>query len=231
MKNLLLAITGFLTAVLSVSAVPIKGVVNSNATINNSTDTDSASWSLTPQDLAVSSSRNLGANSVLSSTEAHWAADGNSGSVEIQAAWNISEAGATHINTEGLVQWQYNFVADASGLFTIDYEISTAYSGLAGGFPVTYFGGDLGDASFLSDTSGQFSGQVVAGNSYSVYLYSVGNVGGGDLQGFAGSMVAEFDWSVTGTASVPDTTSVALMQILAFVGMAGLRRKLRTDRA
>ncbi len=212
-------------AAVSASATPIGSTVTADSVLSpGSTVTNTASWSGTPQSISAFAYNSSGQNSLFSYADAYnWAADGNSGSVMLQATWNLVD-GLSYAAAEN-TKWEYSFTADANGLFELNYLVTLNGRNTFGlnGF---YLSGDLGNGYFADGDSGVFSANVLAGTTYTVGLRTNANISGNNLSGWDGSLVGLFNFKMSGSASVPDTANTLGLIAVAFAALAGLRRKL-----
>lgn len=140
---------------------------------------------------------------------AHWV-DASRGVVVLND-FGWSTQGVTGIPREGNAllytspwtpNWKYSFVADKTGIFTLDYSISTDpkttnKNGLSGVmFDWRYGPGPNHDEYFMSlDSSGSLFLPMVADKSYTVSIWQYANIGGGLLTRQA-YMDAAFHWSM-----------------------------------
>jgi hypothetical protein len=143
--------------------------------------------------------------------------DAASGNVTFRSVgWRASNVTFGNSLVDMGTDWQYTFTADATGLFTMDWNIfdsggSNDTFGL-NGFIFDWSG--AGGSVFLDfASSGALTRAIVAGTTYTVGLENVANIGGG-LGTRAAHMDGLFDWSMdTGmdTAPVPEPSILALM--------------------
>ena len=217
----LLSCTG-LTAL----ATPLNSSVTSVVSVTpGSTVTNSDSWSGTPRDLFSGAGYGGQGGSIFSNALTFGtAADGNSGSAFLLAGWDLAQ-GATNAYTEG-TQWNYTFMADATGNFVMDYclLLSGANTFCLNGFVLS---GDLGFHYFTAaNTNGQFLASVIAGHSYSISLSTNANISGENLDPFQGTMSGSFTWTLPGSATVPDTAGTVGLMAMSFAGLVAIRRKI-----
>ncbi len=206
------------------------------------TASDAQSWSNNPTTLNATAAAFLslgtfggddyGYSNAYGGGQAIWAADGNSGTIGLGYGWlSQGPQGATSFATNlGGPNWSYEFVADSNGTFEMDYEIDGAGNmfGLWG-FTLSHTF-DAGSGAPVTNpidpsSTGHFSGQLTAGQSYLVTLMNNGNVSG-NLTAITGSVGAGFKWWITSSASVPDSGATATLLIggLALLGVARRRR-------
>jgi hypothetical protein len=144
--------------------------------------------------------------------------------------WDVSVSDAAYsvkLNEHGDGDdWTYTFVADADGVFSMEYLVTGSgstfglwgwainWSGLGGGQSLP------GDAAFSPDASGVFLRDVLAGQTYTVGLSNNANLFVDDPVSiaFQGFMDGSFEWEITSTA-VPEPSTWALLTLgLAVVG-------------
>ncbi len=213
-------------AAVSASATPVGSTVTAISVLTpGSTVSNTSTWSGTPQNITAVAYNSAGQNSLFSLVDAYnWSADGNSGSVMMQATWNLVD-GLTYAGAENS-KWEYTFTADASGLFELNY-LMTPSGGDTFGLNGILVTGDLGGGYFsTTGGGGVFTANVLAGNTYTFGLSMNANISSGNLSGWNATMVGLFDFKLPGSASVPDTANTLGLLVLTLAGLAGLRRKL-----
>lgn len=214
-------------AAVSASATPVGSTVTATSTLTpGSNVTNTSSWSGTPQSIVAVAYNSVGQNSLFTLVDAYnWSADGNSGSVMMQATWNLVD-GLTYAGAESS-KWEYTFTADASGLFELNY-LMTPSGGDTFGLNGIYVTGDLGGGFFATTGGGgQFTANVIAGNTYTFGLGMNANISSDNLSGWNATMVGLFNFKMpAGSASVPDHANTLGLLALTLAGLAGLRRKL-----
>ena len=199
--------------------IPISSSLNliaeSNAGGLTVTDTDTQSQGATvnPLSAKVLASAVNGAASVdtYASASATWA-NAASGNVSFRdLGWRTSNVGSgSAILTSG-ADWQYTFTADATGLFTMSWNIFDSGSTNTFGLNGFVFQWSDGIGALLNFASiGTLTRAIVVGNTYTVGLENEANISGG-----LGTRVAEMDglfaWSMATTAAVPEPSLLALM--------------------
>jgi hypothetical protein len=205
-------------------------------------DASSDSWGAPLSPLAISVSASLApagtSASVLARGQgaATWGAGGNSGVVTFtDYGWTVNSsssgletaAGLANINGPG--DWSYTFVADADGLFTMNYAVTATGSTFGlWGWNIEWSGPGGGLSLFnpIDPTaSGVFSRALTSGEQYTVKLVTNANVSnsvGFDLEG---SMDGLFEWEI-GAAPLPEPGSLALLGLgLAGLGLGRGRRR------
>lgn len=207
------------------------------------------SWVATPSTLGVSatSTASSGGGTVVTAYaggSATWAANGNSGTVSFRYGWNGIEGGdyvLTSVQTNRQnPNWSYSFTADASGFFTMTYEI-TAPGGLPsfGGLQNFYIGSSGGSTLNLFDVgSGTFTQSVVAGQTYNVAFQNNGNAFD-EVLPYGAGVEATFSWTLPGEAAggggatgnpVPDSGATAALLAGALLGLFHLPAVARPGR-
>lgn len=242
-------------AVTAAHATPVTGSVSAGVsaagiwTWNNSSTTGD-SWAATPASLLTSASAYAGDQvddpdddnpfhmlnwgQAFLEARADWAADGNSGTIAMFYSWiSHGPTGVNAFNTNlGPYNWSYTFVADANGTFVMDYNVVGA-GGTFGlwGFTLSHnldsgAGAPVTDASDPT-SSGQFVGEVIAGQIYTVSLMNSGNihtdVGFGN---YSGSVTADFSWSIQ-PDSVPDASTSLPVLLCALGGLGAMNHRSR----
>lgn len=200
------------------------------------TDTDSQSQgsTLNPLNASVSALATFGNASVLTTVKgtATWV-NSSQGTVNLfDIGWNtvgVTFGNAFPGSVNGL-DWAYQFTAGETGLFTLKYDITGFGSDEFGlntfglnGFDFLWSGS--GGYQFLNlNTSGTLERIVTAGNTYTVTIKNIANIGGG-LGTRNARMDGVFDWSINTSATVPEPTSVSGTFIVGFLGLLMTRKK------
>ncbi|MEO6993498.1 MAG: hypothetical protein ABI273_07705 [Lacunisphaera sp.] len=210
-------------------------------------DSNTASWASTPAGLSVaatSTATSGGGTTVngYANGSATWAADGNSGTATFNYGWSAIDGGdyaLTSVQTNlDSPNWSYTFIADATGVFTMNYNI-TAPGGLPsfGGLQQFYIGSDGGSTLVLDNiASGIYTQAVTAGVTYNVAFQNGGNVFD-EVLPYSAGVQASFSWTLPGgalpigggdTNSVPDLGSTVCLMLLALAGLAAIGKPLKT---
>ncbi len=215
-------------AAVSASATPIGSTVTAISVLTpGSTVSNTDSWSGTPQQISAFAYNSSGQSSLWSFVDSYnWAANGNSGTIMMQANWVLANGDVNYAAAEGS-KWQYTFTADDTGFFELNYSL-TPWGADTFGLNGIYLGGDLGNGYFSNGDSGQYIANAIAGNAYTVNLSMNVNLSNSEvgLFGYDASMVGLFNFNLTGASSVPDTACTLSLLTLAFAALASLRRKL-----
>jgi hypothetical protein len=131
------------------------------------------------------------------------------------------------------LDWTYEFLADTTGLFTLDYKI-IGYGSDTGGligfnfyWPGYFYSPGPEGFEFLGvNTSGTLTRAITAGNTYTVGIKNFANIGGG-LGTRNAHMDGTFNWKIdTDAVAVPEPSSTLVT--LAFGTLAAgsvLKRK------
>ena len=185
---------------------------------------DHASWGVLGSPLSVSATATDRGATAYGSESATWAPDGNSGTLVADYGWSIRapEGTTSSVGTgDSGPNWEYSFIADATGNFVLNYDVAGSGDTLFGlqGFRIGehgYF--DLGYAlvdNAHPSVSGQYVFAVTQGQGYDFQLVNLGNISG-TIQKLDASVHAEFDWTLPGAVanSVPESTST-----VAFLGL------------
>ncbi|HLO86798.1 MAG TPA: PEP-CTERM sorting domain-containing protein [Nostocaceae cyanobacterium] len=121
------------------------------------------------------------------------------------------------------LDWSYEFVSDATGFFTLDYNTSDSGTNTFGlnGFNFLW-SGPGGDAFVGTSNSGTIQRAIFAGQTYTVGLRNQANIFGG-LGTRESYLNGRFNWKID-TAAVPEPS--AMLGVLAFsaLGFGSLRK-------
>jgi len=200
-------------------------------------DFEATNWTVVPSSLTLSASATSNdpaglPNDVFVNGGATWAADGNSGVVDLTWGWKTVDL--TSIATNGGADWKYEFRADATGTFEMNYDIlgvGPQLFGLNGVLLTSNFDSATGvpvTNAFDPTTSGLFVGGVTAGQDYWIKLDNNGNVGSEGGYKADSKGVGHFVWSITpGVPGVPDASSTLLLIGVALAGLIWVRRRLQ----
>jgi hypothetical protein len=248
-------ISRFLPAVAACAAAVLLTAMPAGAV--TLTKVDNQAWTGTPSTLTASADANLTVGTDTLDTHgsavATWNSAVSGGVTFTNYGWDFavfnapSESDLT--NNRGGSDWSYSFTAIDDGQITVDFAVTTTGNpfGLWGWSLNCSCGGSGGPVSNFTDPtgSGTYSGDLFAGNSYTITLDGNPNVfWNGPSGNYSGAMSGQFDWAITGTDvtadsgalnvaanstigpnAVPEPAAWALM-IIGFAG-AGAQLRLR----
>ncbi|GEM_PF-4861991 len=183
-------------------------------------------WGVLGSPLSYSIDAVSGAESSYSDGTSSWGPGGDSGTFTMDAGWIVGAQGESVSSTD---IWYYDFIADATGTFTFDWDVTTtpSYFGLAiytSIYPLPQIGFDL-------NTSGQATGTVIQGQGYAFEVEIQPNVSGNIYPSLSGEEeTGVFSFTLPGApeeTSVPEPSSLVLLGsgVLSLAG--AVRRKLR----
>lgn len=195
------------------------------------TDSDSQLDTVNPLSASVSAFTTSGEASVLSKATgtATWT-DSSQGVVNFtDVGWKTVGVNFGEAALSNGLDWSYQFVSDATGFFTLKYDIKGSGTDTFGlnGFNFNWSDPESVQELFL-DSSGTLKRVISAGESYIVSLKNRANIGGG-LGTREAFMDGTFKWKIDTTpASVPEpTTTLGLLMVGAF-GVALHRKSNKT---
>lgn len=186
-------------------------------------DSDSQLNTLNSLSASVSAFATFGGASVLSTATgtATWT-DSSQGVVNLtDLGWETVAVDSGSAQLFNGLDWSYEFISDATGFFTLEYDISGSGTDTFGlnGFNFNWSGAEGGG--FLNlNSSGTLSREILAGESYVVSLRNQANIFGG-LATREAFMDGTFKWKI---ASVPEPTTTLGLLTAGTFGVA-LRRK------
>ncbi|MDF5711139.1 MAG: hypothetical protein PUP90_26565 [Nostoc sp. S4] len=183
-------------------------------------DSDGQLSTVNPLSASVSAFATSGEASVLSQAKgtATWI-DSSQGVVNLtDIGWKTVAVNSGSAALFNGLDWSYQFISDATGFFTLNYDISGSGTDKFGlnGFNFDWSGVEGGDFFGLdiSDTSGTLQRAITAGESYIVTIRNQANIGGG-LGTREAFMDGTFKWKIdTATATVPECDTI--LGLLAF---------------
>lgn len=204
------------------------------------TDHESTSWGVPLSTLtnssSATSSNNTGTIAVAGSGTATWTS-ANAGTVSFRDyGRTVTTPGGVMAGFMGSLaippDWQYTFVADATGTFEMTYDVTATGPFLGkiglGGWKIEWSGPEGDDDLFYNaldpTASGIFSAAVIAGDTYTIGLQNHLNANGAMS---TGSMNGDFDWDITASSTVPEPSSMLLLAS-AMLGLRLARRRNRT---
>ena len=160
-----------------------------------------------------------------------------SGQVRFEdVGWDNSEFALVSNSSLAGTQWAYNFIADVSGFFSIDWTVSLQQAasesfGLQD-FRFSLAGAGGGQTVMGVDSSGSATRNIIAGNEYTAFITTNPGIFGG-VGGRTSFMDGVFDWSMDSgpTSSVSEPSSMALLGLGLLAIRATNRRRLSKCRA
>ncbi len=191
-------------------------------------DSDSQGGTINPLSASVSALATSGNASVLSRSQgiATWF-DSSRGEVNLfNIGWNtvgVSQGSAVLFN--GL-DWTYEFLADTTGLFTLDYDVTGSGSDTFGlnGFNFSWSEPESDDF-FSLGTSSTITRAITAGNTYTVNIRNQANIFGG-LGTRDARMDGAFNWRIDTTAvAVPESSSALVTLAFGALGAGSLLKR------
>lgn len=211
------------------------------------TNTGSAAWGtlLDPlnvvADAAITNPTTGASLTVSGSASATWTNGGNNGTISFDN-YGWTTTGASSADTEeyaslktGGPDWTYTFLADASGNFTMDFNVvgsgnlfglwgwNILWSGPGGGLLLT-----IPDALNPDVTNGIFVRSILAGQTYTVGLQNGSTIKSSGKTFADGSMDGVFTFIIDPPVPgpVPEPGSIALL-VASLASLGVLRRRVR----
>ena len=207
------------------------------------TNTSSDAWGtlLDPLNINASTTINAATGAALTvsgSAFATWTNGGNNGTISFDNyGWTTTGASSADKEEYGSLKtggpdWTYTFKADASGNFTMNFDVTGSgdlfglwgwnilWSGPGGGDPLTVpFGTD-------PDQSGTFVRSILAGQTYTVGLKNGTTIKSSGTTFADGSMDGVFTFIIDPPGPVPEPGSIALL-VASLASLGVLRRRVK----
>lgn len=188
-------------------------------------DEDSQNGTINPLNASVSALATSGNASVFTTAEgiATWLSSAQGKLNLLNIGWNTIDVNTGEAYLFNGLDWTYKFLADTTGFFTLDYNITGSGSDIFGlnGFQFLWSGSQNNE--FLPlNTSGTLIRAITAGNSYTVNIRNGANIGGG-LDTRNASMDGTFNWKIdTAVTAVPESSSALALLAFGFLGVGSI---------
>ncbi|MBD1907405.1 hypothetical protein H6F53_18240 [Trichocoleus sp. FACHB-832] len=188
-------------------------------------DGESQDGTINPLSVSVSALATSGNASVLTTAEgiATWLSSAQGEVNLFNIGWNTVEVtrGSAYLFND--LGWTYEFLADKTGFFTLDYNITGSGSDVFGlnGFQF-FWSVPQNDDYLVFGTSGTLTRAITAGKSYTVNIRNEANISG-ELGTRNASMDGTFNWKIdTVVAAVPESSSALALLSFGFLSAGSI---------